>query len=62
MKNSKRTSNSTYKRSQRDMLMLMGISKNSVGFLEMPDEYFLISLYIVMTYQKTSQNKSKENL
>ena len=60
MKNSKRTSNSTYKRSQRDMLM--GISKNSVRFLEMPDEYFLISLYIVMTYQKTSQNKSKENL
>ena len=30
---------------------LMGISKNLVGFLEMPDEFF-ISLYILMTYEK----------
>ncbi len=28
-----------------------GISKNLVGFLEMPDEFF-ISLYILMTYEK----------
>ena len=39
----------------------MGISKNSVRFLEMPDE-FLFKFLFHNNLNKTSQIKSKENL
>ena len=41
--------------------LYLGISKNSVRFLEMPDEFLFKSLYH-NDLNKTSQIKSKENL